>query len=206
MARFNYYKGFIDMSNKSVEAAELLYREFHNFSKVDLKGKIDEMHKIEHSCDMIMHKIVEHLAKEFLPPIEREDIMALIYALDTVTDTVEEVLICTYAVDVDYIKEDALKMCELLIDCTKALNDAVVEFEKFKKSKEIKDLIIKIDHIEEAGDKLYVGTLNKLYSSKNGNDGFDILRWDKIYGRLEASLDSCEIAGNLMESIILKNS
>ena len=46
-----------------------------DFRPEKLEEYLDEMHKIENSADMKKHDMLDRLAKEFIPPIEREDII-----------------------------------------------------------------------------------------------------------------------------------
>ena len=55
------------------------------------------------------HDMLDKLAKEFIPPIEREDIVALSQQIDTMTDKVEDVLMRVYMSNVQEIEPDALE-------------------------------------------------------------------------------------------------
>lgn len=67
------------------------------------------MHEIEHSADLEAHEITKRLAKEFITPIEREDILLLVHKIDDITDCIEDVLLHMYMYNVRVIKEDAIK-------------------------------------------------------------------------------------------------
>lgn len=68
----------------------------NNFDADQLQNKMKEMHVIEHGGDEARHEMIKKLAKEFITPIEREDVVSMADFIDTVTDTIEDVLIRMY--------------------------------------------------------------------------------------------------------------
>ncbi|HHX68508.1 MAG: DUF47 family protein [Miniphocaeibacter sp.] len=204
MSVYNYYDGFVRMSKKAQECAYYLNNEFKNFDKSILESKIKEIHAIEHESDEIKHEIMENLVKEFLPPIEREDIMNITHFLDNVTDNLEEVLINLYILNIDSITDRAIELSELIIECVETMYKCIEELHNFKKSKTLLSLIISVNTIEEEGDTLYLKTMNELY--RKNSDPIYIMTWSKIYDLLEKCLDSCEAVADELEVIILKNS
>lgn len=203
MSVYNYYDGFVRMSKKSAQCAMYLNNELKNFSSSNLDKKIEEIHVIEHESDEIKHEIMENLVKEFLPPIEREDITNLTHYLDNVTDNIEEVLRNIYIFGVEEITEDAITLSELIIKCVDSMNECVNEIHNFKKSKKLKNMVIAVNTIEEEGDELYLSVMKKLYLN---DDAKYIMKWSKIYDVMEKCLDSCENVAGEIETIILKNS
>lgn len=203
MAVYNYFDGFVRMSEKSKECAKFLNTELKSFNKSNLDEKVKELHSIEHASDEIKHEIMENLVREFLPPIEREDITTLTHCLDNVTDNIEEVLRNIYIFGVESITNEAIEFSELVIECVEALYQCIKELHNYKKSKTLKNLIISINTIEEKGDDLYLRVMKDLYLK---DDAMYIIKWSEIYDRLEKCLDSCEIVAGEVETIILKNS
>ena len=55
----------------------------------DVKQKVENIKKIEHRGDNIIHQIMDMLDKTFITPIEREDIHILASELDDVLDAIE---------------------------------------------------------------------------------------------------------------------
>ena len=85
---FNYFEAFVGLSEYSLSSAEILHNTLMNYDAAELPQKIKEMHEIEHSADLAKHVLMNNLLKEFLPPIEREDITSLSQEIDDVTDSV----------------------------------------------------------------------------------------------------------------------
>lgn len=202
MSVYNYFDGFIKMSEKAKECADYLSNSMNSYDKNTLEKQTEEIHDIEHRSDLIKHEIMANLVKEFLPPIEREDITNIIHYLDNVVDNIEDILVKMYILNLDSVTDEALEFSKLIVSCVEMLAKCVEEFPNYKKSKKLKELIVEVNSIEEEGDRLYIKTMRDLYK----NDNIDyIIRWSKIYDLMEKCLDSCETVADELEVVMLKN-
>ncbi|WP_291570756.1 DUF47 domain-containing protein [Clostridium sp. UBA4548] len=201
---FNYFKAFVELSNFSLKAAEILNDTLHNYDVKTAEQKVKEMHNIEHTADLEKHKITNRLVKEFLPPIEREDIISITDNIDDVIDSIEDVLIGVEMYNVQVIRPEIIKFTELIMNCCKSMNSALVEFENFKRSKTLHDAIVEVNRLEEEGDMLYINGVRNLY--RNSKDPIELMIWTEIYRLLEKCCDSCEEVANNIENIVMKNS
>jgi len=201
---YNYFEALGRLANYSCQSAEHLHRILKNFDPAKLQETMEEMHKIEHQADIEHHEMLEHLAKEFITPLEREDIINLAQEIDEVTDSIEDVLIKVYMFNITEIRIEALAMAEIIKDCSHALGDALSEFHNFKKSEAIKENLIEINRLEEVGDELYTKAVSGLY--RNCTDPIKVIAWTETFFRMEKCCDYCEHAADAMESIIMKNS
>ena len=98
-----YFDAFIELVEYSEKAADYLDHVVNNFNSGISKKQKDEIHVIEHQADIAKHKIQEKLVKEFLPPINRDDILSIIREIDDVTDSIEEVVLRLYMYNVKAI-------------------------------------------------------------------------------------------------------
>ena len=102
-----YFETFIKSVSYCHDAAAMLRDCFDNYTSIDLPKSIEAMHDIEHAADEIKHEMMNRLVKEFLPPLEREDIVELAHAIDDVTDSIEDVLLGMYMSNTTELREDA---------------------------------------------------------------------------------------------------
>ncbi len=201
---YNYFDAFADLSKFSHKLAIALNDTFANFDANNITEKVTAAHEIEHNADHAKHDIMNRLVKEFLPPIESEDITSLTQEIDDVTDSIEDVLIYVDMFNIQTIRPEALKFTELLVSCTKAMDDALEEFKNWKSSKKLHDKIVEINRLEEVGDKLYVDLMRNLFQTSK--DPIELMCWTEILHRLEKCADNCEDVANIIESIVMKNS
>jgi hypothetical protein len=164
---------------------------------------MSEMHAVEHAADIAKHELNRELARAFITPIEREDIMLLTQELDDVTDAVEDVLLRLYMFNVLSIRNEALEFTQLIYKCCEAMEEMLREFRHFRKSDSISKSIVEINRLEEEGDALYTKAVRRLYMGTQ--NAVDLMVWSEIFDRLEKCCDSCEHVANVVESIIMKN-
>ena len=200
---FYYFDGFIKLTEYCYSAAKLLDDTLKNFNKDTLQKNMKSMHDIGQTADKKGHEIIKRLAKEFITPIEREDILLLIHKINDITDSIEDVLIHLYMYNVRIIKKDVLKFSELILIICKELIVIFKEFKNFKKSREIHNRIIKVNILKEEADELYIEIVRKLHLTPL--NATDIMTWTFICNFLKKCWDACEETVNSMESVIIKN-
>jgi predicted phosphate transport protein (TIGR00153 family) len=201
---YNYFDAFAGLSKYSYNLAETLHSMLTNFDPSTITQKVKDAHQIEHNADIAKHDIMNRLVKEFLPPIEREDITSLTQEIDDVTDSVEDVLIYIDMFNIQTIRPEILKFVEIIVTCCKAMDEALEEFKNFKNSKKLRDKIIEINRLEEDGDALYVDSMRNLYHTST--DPIELMCWTEVLHRLEKCCDNCEDVADILESIVMKNS
>ena len=199
-----YYDAFAKGIFYANDAAALLQSCFDNFDADGIRAQLAEMHKIEHAADGVKHEMMERLMKEFLPPIEREDIVELSHTIDDVTDAVEDVLLGMYMYNITVFRPEAKEFTGLISRCCGALKDMAQEFSNFRKSTLLKEKIIEVNGLEEEGDRLYTDAMRRLYTEEK--DPVSILAWTTMYDRLEKCCDCCEHVADMVEQVIMKNS
>lgn len=200
----NYFDTFVELAGYSCKAAALLNEIVNHYDADKLPEKMKEMHAIEHDGDEARHRMIKRLAREFITPIEREDIMAMADYIDTVTDTIEDVVMRMYMFNIRSVTDYAMKMTEVIVKCCDSLKVALDEFYNFRKSQNLHNLIIEINRLEEVGDDLFMKATRDLYV--NCPDYKDLAGWDTTYHYLEKCCDACEDVANVIENVIMKNS
>lgn len=201
---YNYFDEFVMNSNCIVESSEILKETLTNYNKDILEQNIEKVHKLENEADQKLHNMRNYLIKDFLPPIDREDIALIGHRLDDVEDFIDELLINFYILDISEIRKDILEFINLLIKCCEGVKEALVNFKNFKKFDLIKEKVIEINNLEEQGDRLFEQSMRKLY--KEAKDPIEIIKWTTIYNCLENTIDACEKIGDELEDVIMKNS
>jgi predicted phosphate transport protein (TIGR00153 family) len=199
-----YYDTFVELVEYSCKAADLLNQIMNNFNASQLLNKVKEMHDIEHAADEARHVMTKKLMKEFITPIDREDIMDLANSIDNLTDAIEDVVLRVYMYNITSIRPYALKMTSIIVKCCNSLKVAMSEFHNFRKSKTLHELIVDVNKLEEDGDKLYTEAVRDLFV--NCTDFKDISAWQSTFHFLEKCCDACEDVSNAIEGVIMKNS
>lgn len=200
-----YYDIFIEMGAFSCDAAVFLREILGDFDPGKLESYMEKMHAIEHDGDISKHAMTKLLAKEFITPIEREDIMAMSESIDTVTDKTEDVLQKMFMYNIMTVRKDAITLADEVVKCTEAMKDALEEFRNFKKSKTIGEKLIEINRLEEVGDRMYIEATRKVFTDTSLSP-LEAFSWSHVFHYLEEVFDACEDVADVIEGVIMKNS
>ena len=203
--KFDYFDAFEKQTEVAVQEAELLIEAIESFTEAEhLKEVMERAHELENRSDEYCHQVYKRLARDFMTPIERDDIIDMTRELDDLIDRIEDVVLCFYMYDVQAMHAEARAFARLVKKSCKALDRAMGEFRNFKKSKEFKRLIIDVNTYEEEADRLFREVNRALYGD-SGEEGKNLLVWSQIFGRMEQCCDACEHVADTMRGILLKN-
>ena len=198
-----YFENFAASAALSKKAASYLVECLENYDPNEIEMMLQQMHKIEHTADINKHKLNDALAKAFVTPVDREDLDMLSQNLDHVTDKIEEIMQKFYIYNIQSITPSAINFAKKLIKSCELLCDLMDEFENFKRSKKIRNLIIELNDVEEECDKLFLSSMRGL--TQNSDDVLAIISWRKIYECFEACADACEHVSECVRTVIMKN-
>lgn len=201
---FDYFQSFVDYGDIALEAARFLKDTMDDFSPSTFPQRQDEMHALEHQADQISHRTIDRLAREFLPPIEPEDIAAICREFDDVVDALDDIMRLIGMYGITKLRPEVAQMCELAVACAQALGELAQEFRHFKKSGHIHDKLLRINSLESQGDSLHYDAVKRLFAEKG--DALDTMVWKEIFDDFEGYFDHCEDVGDTIKNVVLKNS
>lgn len=200
---FNYFEHFCQVGNIAAEMATNLKEYLLDFRADKIKDYMENMHLLENRADALKHELCEQLAKEFMPPIEREDITALAQNLDDIADSVEDVIRKMYMFNITSIQDDALEFSALLSESCEIFYHLLKEFPNYKKSKKLQEYIIEINTLENKGDTLHAESIRRLFTKDFSPT--ERMAWTKIFDTFEIALDACENTADMIDGIVTKN-
>ena len=151
----------------------------------------------------VAHDLHDHLVREFITPIERDDITVMASRIDDITDAIEDVLLRVYMFNVRELRDEMLPFVELIVRCTQALQDGLREFANFRKSKTVREKIIEINNLEDEGDRLYLTAMRRLFA--DGATAEEKLVWTELFDCCELCCDACEDVSDAMSRVIMNN-
>lgn len=200
---YDYFGYFTLAGESAVQAAMLLKKTVANFRAEEFPKQMKAMHELEHLADERKHEMMEHLAHEFITPIERNDLAALAGQFDDVIDCIDNVTRCMYMYNIQRVRPEAVEFSERIEKIMTALYHAAEEFPNYKKSGRLGEMLVEINRLESSGDDLHCESMRKLYEKEN--DTREVMIWTRLYEDLEACLDACEDCADIMESIAMNN-
>jgi uncharacterized protein len=169
----------------------------------DPELKIKELEEKEHQGDQYVHMMMDRLNKSFITPIDREDLFLISKDLDTITDCIESTAQLFTMFNVQTVREDAKKIVNLIVIATRHVYEITREMKNFKKSTEIKRLVIEINRLENEGDNLFCRAVRELFTQVK--DPIEVMKWKELFEYLEDSLDACEHVANIILGVVMKH-
>jgi uncharacterized protein len=162
------------------------------------------IHDVENAGDIITHETIARLHKTWITPIDRADIHSLISALDDVLDLIEAASERVALYEVKALPEFVVTLADSLQEATVAVDKAIKLLPQVKQPKQMLDLCIEINRLENQADKAYRHGLATMFNG--GYDAIDVMKWRDIIDNLESATDKCEDVANILEGIVLEYS
>jgi uncharacterized protein Yka (UPF0111/DUF47 family) len=162
-------------------------------------GAVTALRAAERAGDGIARELFVTLESTIVSPIEREDAFALGSALDDVVDHLDEAADELYLYGVRTMRQAALRQAALAEDVSALLRDAV---RRLRESDDPRDLIEQLRRRETEADQVHRTAVGELFSGDA--DPLMVIRWKDIHEELEAAVNACEQAAEVLESIALK--
>jgi predicted phosphate transport protein (TIGR00153 family) len=181
-----------------VAATELLHQLLLEFP--DGREHAAAINECEERGDAIVHELIGRLNRELAAPIEHEDLLRLISALDDIVDHIDEVaaFLNLYAVEAPMLQAEAL--AHVLRDAARELSHAVHKVGRFEN---ISAHVVEVHRLENEGDQIVRGAIASLF--EHGIDPMVVICWKDIFERLEDAIDSTERAAYVLEGVVIKN-
>ncbi len=164
---------------------------------------LERLEIAEHANDDLTHTIFTDLARNFITPIDREDIHHLATSLDDVADFI---LASAKNLELFGIKtpdETCRELARLVNEGAGIVQLAVQGLRTMHKAgTNYNEFVVRINSMENQADEVYDKAIQRLFATEK--DPIQLIRMRDIYSTLELATDKCEDVGNVIESIMLK--
>lgn len=200
-AEVKFYDYFEKQSTNLVEGARLLKNLVDDFQNVE--EQVGQINEIEHKGDFIVHEVTELLPRTLITPIDSEDIMRLVSALDDALDAMQAAALRMSIYQVTDVKKPARRLAALILESAQELDAAIKGLRDKREYAHIRQRIVQINTLENNGDRVLFDGLVSLVAHRE--DMFDFMRWKEIYELLEATTDRIEDAGDIILRVTIAN-
>lgn len=183
------------------EAAQVMVR-FPETDQ-DAASTVEQIHQLEHRGDDLLRALVLALDETFVTPIDREDLHNLGTSLDNVLDYLYHAAEAFLAYDVQKLTPAMREMIVLLGEAAGVLKDAVprIRLHSFDR---LAPARLQIVALEKRSDALYQNAMAGLFKNP-AVDAKELLRQQAVLDALEAAMDSCQDAADVLENVAIKH-
>jgi predicted phosphate transport protein (TIGR00153 family) len=154
----------------------------------------------EQQGDRITEAVVTQVNQTFVTPIEREDLLALVSALDDVVDFAEEVADYMGLYGIEQPRREARQMTQILLAAGRQIDRAVP---RLRRMDDTSAEVAEIHRSEREGDRIVRQAIAALFREES--DATLLIRWKDLFERLEAAIDATEAVADALTTIRLKN-
>lgn len=179
---------------------------FKCFKENDLEGVrkfFSEVFNYEREADNVKRKILEELSKGFIHPIDRDEIIRLVLAVDDIAAYIKAASRRATLVDpklVDYeVKFYAIIMAEKVLQAIELLKEAVIALHS-EPSRALR-IANDVERIEEEVDEIRLKALDKVLRSCDQSEISTCIVSKEIIDSLENSADRCEDSADVIRVI-----
>ena len=197
-----FYDLFNAHAERIIEGSRELAAMIGSFS--DLDAHAQRIDGAERAADKITHECITLLHKSFITPFDRDQIHALITAMDDILDLIQDVAESVALYDLRTVTPEAKQLAEICHLCCERVRTAVGLLTNVKRADAILKCCEEIDRLESDADRVMRGALSKLF--RDENDLKQVMKLRVIYDLLESITDRCEDVANVIEGIVLENS
>jgi len=160
-----------------------------------------EIKDLEHEADRIVSVLLSLTNSAFITPYDRDDLVALAFAIDDVADAAENASELLGLYDVESPTKQAFELCTLLVRASEELAKLLTGLKARNGSSESIRLI---KEIEDEADDVARTARASLFKDER-IDPVLVIRWKDIYEALEDAVDACETAAHRVGNILVKN-
>lgn len=192
---YDLFRQDIATCKVGVDALDALLRDYR-----DLRPRAARIHEIEHEGDRITGEIFTLLSRTFIPPFEREDVIALGRIIDGVLDQVDEVATMLVLYRVEHPTPYLLEASALLARAVAALSQAI---DRLASLTGIEPHVAEVHRLETEADNLYQKAIADLFQS-GAYQSVEVIKWNRIYDLMEQAVDQCEDVAIVLRDVVLK--
>ncbi|HEX7083613.1 MAG TPA: DUF47 family protein [Gaiellaceae bacterium] len=161
----------------------------------------EDVKALEHSADEVISDLLHNVNVQFVTPYDRDDIVALAFAVDDVADAAENAAELLGLYGVETPTRQSFELCALLVRAAEQLAILLARLGEVRGSAAE---IVAIKTIEDEADQVARAARASLFEDDR-IDPMIVIRWKGIYEALEDAVDACETAAHRVGNILVKN-
>lgn len=197
-----FFEFFKEESKMLEEASECLVKILSGES--DSEELFEKINELEEKCHKTVRTVNHELYKNFLTPLDREDIHEINRRHYDVIHLIKSVSIRVGLLDLPKITSTAKDLSVILDQMIKEIKTLIDGLEKIK---DMDNTITKIETMRKQATTLVRLAYAELYEGKREKpeDVLYILQWTQIYDLIMSAIERTENLVTVIEGVILKN-
>lgn len=198
-----FFNLFEKATSNLIEMSDVLFKLINTADTQQRGVLIREIERLEHVGDSVTHETFNELSANFITPFDREDIHALVSALDDIADFIHGASKRMELYKVEKMTTEMNKLAEIIQFSVKEVNAAVLGLRDLKHAERIREACVRVNSLENHADDIFDLAIADLF--ENEKDAINLIKNKDVLLALETATDKCEDATNVIQSIIIKH-
>ena len=197
----DFFGAFEAAAENNAEAARLLDELCRDYADAD--AKVRRLHELEHRGDEITHGMYEALNRTFMPPLDREDIIAISTGLDDIMDRIYDAADAMVVSNIQAPTDVARALGTVIVGCTRQLALHMPHLRSRAAMRKVQEGVVEIHRLENEADVLLRNGLMELFH--HPHDPIEVIAWSRIYETMELITDDCEEVADVLRGLVIKH-
>jgi uncharacterized protein Yka (UPF0111/DUF47 family) len=205
----DHFYGFLEQQASFAHQGALALSKFST-KAASAKQAREDVQKIEHEGDRIVHEMEEALARTFVTPIDREDLQRLSSELDTVLDLTNGAIRACNLLGVEQPTESMNDLIRYIVQCTEKINETMPKLRKHQYA-EIVIAARELRKLEKQADSIYREAVSALFRPDDEGppsrtaDARVLIREKTVLDDLENAIDQCDSIADILANLAVKH-
>lgn len=166
----------------------------------DVRARVQAL---EHAGDRVVHEMEEALARTFVTPIDREDLLRISTEIDTVLDLANASARACSLLGVERPSASMLLMAGKLAECTALLKDSVPLLRVHRYADLIESMRV-VRRLEKDADVIYREAVSNMFRDPS-LEARVLFREKEILEMLECAVDHCDYVARTLINLAVKH-
>lgn len=162
-----------------------------------------EIERLENVGDSITHETFNELSSNFITPFDRGDIHDLVSSIDDIVDYIHGSSKRMELYKIEEMTPSIIRLAELIHKGAEELEIAIGELKNMRNVSKIKESTVRINSIENHADDIFEMAIAKLFEEEK--NAVEVIKMKDVLSVLEIATDKCEVAANVINTIVIKN-
>ena len=177
------------------DASALLVQCIEEPDRSNREITIKKLKEVEHQADRVIVEVYQELNRTFVTPLDRSDIYKLGSELESITDAVYSTALQIIVHAMEDLPNGSRELAVLVDQACQEILEAVSHLQSNTSH---------IDILEDQGDVIFRTQIANMF--KHESDAIRLLKHKEFLEGLEGSLDLCDDVGNVLSTVVIKNS
>jgi hypothetical protein len=199
-----FFNLFNRASSNSAAMAKLLNDAVDGEWIPEQKTEFAQISRLKTHSSEIKRQVYAVSAKALVSPFERNDMYALVSAINAVSDYIDAAARRINLYSIEVVTTSIRELCAIIYEASLEMEVCIKALSDLNNPDAITQSCNRIKQLEHSADKIYDKAFAQLNAEET--DIFHLIKYSEILGALERTTDRCEDVTYIVESILIKNS